>query len=207
MRQTETPEYKRAVSQVKQSQAFRETIDLRKALPVQRGPLTYRESGVPEVAWYRGHHSGIYNAYLALREKHPRAAALLLKEFSMRPDGRRRPMSEIGEIVKWQPLVSIVRAMRILQSANLKALTAGEGRGHTTREMAAILDRELGFTNLYEALANLECQSCGYDIGSDPGDPAYRCETCDESRAALAKARGEASTQLPNSGGDDAATD
>lgn len=69
----------------------------------------------------------------------------------------------------------VYRALKALQASNLEALTHGEGRGHSTLQMARILDRELGFSQLYDALA-LYVEHFG--------DPLW------VGRAALAKASG-----------------
>lgn len=42
--------------------------------------------GSAEVGFYRGHSSGIFDAYLTLKEKYPHAAEALLKAFNMRDE-------------------------------------------------------------------------------------------------------------------------
>ena len=44
-------------------------------------------SGAIELGWYRGHQSGIHDAYKTLRKKFPKAAAVILKAFEMNRDG------------------------------------------------------------------------------------------------------------------------
>lgn len=83
---------------------------------------------------------------------------------------------------KWTPRKAIVQALIVLQADNLRALTTGEGRGNLTPDMAAILDRELGFSYLYEALV-LARQFVKGD------SPQYAVFAAID--AALAKARGE----------------
>lgn len=55
-----------------------------------------------------------------------------------------------------EPLSFVIRAIKALQASNLTALTEGEGRGHTTRQMAEVLDRELGFSEMYAELQRLQ---------------------------------------------------
>lgn len=44
-------------------------------------------SGAIELAWYRGHQAGLYDAYLKLRGPYPAAANRILKVFGMSKDG------------------------------------------------------------------------------------------------------------------------
>lgn len=44
-------------------------------------------AGGVKLAWYRGHQGGVHDAYLAIRRKHPGAAAAILEEFGMSRDG------------------------------------------------------------------------------------------------------------------------
>lgn len=39
------------------------------------------------LAWYRGHHAGVYDAALTIKQHYPRVAAALLRAFSMKADG------------------------------------------------------------------------------------------------------------------------
>jgi hypothetical protein len=82
----------------------------------------------------------------------------------------------------------IVRAIRLLQDRNLEALRTGEGRGNTAQQMAEILDRELGYSELYEALVRARRRMMQY------GERIDEIAAID---AALAKGRGdyEAATQ------------
>lgn len=70
-----------------ESPAKQATKDLRRQLPIHRTGRGFAESGVPEVAWFRGHHAGVFDAYCALRHAYPGAARALLVKFSMKPDG------------------------------------------------------------------------------------------------------------------------
>lgn len=63
------------------------TEDLRRQLPIHRTGSGFGYSGVPELAWLRGHHAGAYEAYLAVRKEHPEAAEIILKKFCLNPDG------------------------------------------------------------------------------------------------------------------------
>lgn len=40
-----------------------------------------------DLAWYRGHHAGIYDAFLTLKKQHPRIAKHLREAFNMNDDG------------------------------------------------------------------------------------------------------------------------
>jgi hypothetical protein len=40
-----------------------------------------------ELTWYRGHHAGIYDAYLTLKTKYPTAAKALLRVYDMDEEG------------------------------------------------------------------------------------------------------------------------
>lgn len=77
---------------------------------------------------------------------------------------------------------NLVRAFKALQAANLRAVTSGEGRGLTVYAMAALIDRELGFTGLYRALEAIIDER--YE--NSELDPLVNT-----AREALAKARGE----------------
>lgn len=85
------------------------------------------------------------------------------------------------------PLEYVLRALKVLQTSNFKAITTGQGRGNTTPEMALILDRELGFSDLYAALEQVETWWLEQGMQLLPGAPACIFNA----RAALAKARGE----------------
>lgn len=39
------------------------------------------------LAWYRGHHAGVYDAALTIQRRYPRVAAALLRAFGMNNDG------------------------------------------------------------------------------------------------------------------------
>lgn len=53
------------------------------------------------------------------------------------------------------PLIAVQRAIEVMQDSNLEALRTGDRRGHSTLEMAEILDRELGFTDLYNSAKSM----------------------------------------------------
>lgn len=40
-----------------------------------------------DLAWYRGHQAGIYDAYLTLRKQYPHAAKALIDAFDMNAEG------------------------------------------------------------------------------------------------------------------------
>lgn len=44
-------------------------------------------AGATEIGWYRGHMSGVYDAYLTLREVFPAAARALLDAYGMDEEG------------------------------------------------------------------------------------------------------------------------
>ncbi len=69
------------------TRAQRFTADLRSQLPIQRAGSGFKESGVPELAWLRGQHAGVFDAYLALKRKFPEAAEFLLGKFNMNRAG------------------------------------------------------------------------------------------------------------------------
>jgi len=72
---------------MRESQAKKDTKDLRGELPIQRRGGGRMCSGVPELAWFRGHHSGVFDAYRAIQKKYPEAAHALLTKFLMDKHG------------------------------------------------------------------------------------------------------------------------
>jgi hypothetical protein len=44
-------------------------------------------AGAIELAWYRGHQSGVYDAYKAIKKLHPETAIEILERFRMNEDG------------------------------------------------------------------------------------------------------------------------
>lgn len=55
-----------------------------------RGAMGRRVAGSIEMAFLRGQQTGRHDAYLKVRRKHPKAAAALLKAFSMNAKGEIR---------------------------------------------------------------------------------------------------------------------
>lgn len=63
-----------------------------KGMPTSRwraGAASGRREG-KQLAWYRGHHAGIYDAYLTVKTKHPRVAEELLRCHDLNKDGSYR---------------------------------------------------------------------------------------------------------------------
>jgi hypothetical protein len=52
-----------------------------------RGTSPEEAAGWIELAWRRGQHTGIHDAYRAIRKDYPEAAKALLENFGMRPNG------------------------------------------------------------------------------------------------------------------------
>jgi hypothetical protein len=69
------------------SPAKRATADLRSQLPIHRRGSGFAESGVPELAWLRGHHAGLFDAYKAIAKQFPEAANALNRKFAINSDG------------------------------------------------------------------------------------------------------------------------
>ncbi len=66
----------------------RKIADLIASFPMRRsGNGRAGGAGAVELGWYRGRHTGLYEAYKALRKVYPAAAALLLKKFGMDEKG------------------------------------------------------------------------------------------------------------------------
>jgi hypothetical protein len=76
------------------------------------------------------------------------------------------------------------RALRALQDRHIHHLTTGEGCGLSTFEMVEVLDKESGYSELYNALVNARRRMMQY------GESRSEIEEID---AALDKARGETS--------------
>jgi hypothetical protein len=60
-----------------------------KGMPMARwraGAASGRREG-KQLAWYRGHHAGIYDSYLTVKTKYPRVAEELRRCFGLNKDG------------------------------------------------------------------------------------------------------------------------
>lgn len=55
--------------------------------PKKRGPRGGGPRRGGGLAWHRGHHAGIYDAYLTVKQEHPRVAEKLRRAFGMEEDG------------------------------------------------------------------------------------------------------------------------
>ena len=45
------------------------------------------DSGGVGISWYRGHQTGVYEAYLTIKQKYPRVAKQLIEAFGMKENG------------------------------------------------------------------------------------------------------------------------
>lgn len=68
--------------------------DISPSRPLHGIPMARWADGMPRgrreskrLPWYRGHHAGIYDAYLTLKKKYPKIAEEFRKAFRMDKDG------------------------------------------------------------------------------------------------------------------------